>query len=68
MPASTSYGREQDRHETMRDTLHGGGHAQDVAARQIDELRHMVWCNAAKLNDQHRARIGAGLRDLGVRR
>jgi hypothetical protein len=34
----------------------------------IEHLRHIVWCNAAKLNDQHRARIGAGLRELGVRR
>lgn len=66
MPETTSYGARQDRHMVMREIL--ARPDRDERAEQIEALRHIIWCNATKLNDAHRARIGAGLRALGVKR
>lgn len=66
MPEKSEYRARLDRAGAMKERR--AQEASEARAARIEELRHIIWCTAPALNDAHRARAGAGLRALGVRR
>lgn len=66
MPEKSEYRARLDRASAMEERR--VVEASEARAARIEALRHIIWCTGPSLNDAHRARAGAGLRSLGVKR